>query len=108
MRTTSPNTTCSVPGCDRARDTRTWCHAHYKRWLRTGVPGPAAIRPSRAPVCTVEGCNTAHKAQGLCNTHYRRQQRTRHTRTKAINRRTYNRQARRRIQDLINTGATTT
>lgn len=32
------NLTCSIEGCDRKREKRGWCSAHYKRWRRHGDP----------------------------------------------------------------------
>ena len=39
---------CSLHGCDREGHARGLCNAHYRRWLRAGDAGDAAIRPSRA------------------------------------------------------------
>src|SRR5580704_8040718 len=30
--------TCSVEGCDRPHEARTWCQTHYMRWYRSGDP----------------------------------------------------------------------
>lgn len=37
--------TCTVQGCDRTRKCRDLCSTHYKRWQRSGNPGPAVIEP---------------------------------------------------------------
>ncbi len=29
---------CSIAGCRNPSRTRTWCHAHYRRWRKTGDP----------------------------------------------------------------------
>ena len=31
-----PNPTCSVEGCEKPTDCRTWCSTHYARWRRHG------------------------------------------------------------------------
>lgn len=36
---------CLVPACERAARVRGWCHAHYKRALRTGVMPISPITP---------------------------------------------------------------
>jgi hypothetical protein len=62
---------CAVDGCDRAAESRGWCHAHYQRWRRHGDPiagGP--IRRSR--VCDVDACERSTHARGLCAAHYQR------------------------------------
>lgn len=28
---------CSIEGCENIHEARGWCHAHYRRWLRTGT-----------------------------------------------------------------------
>lgn len=30
--------TCTIPDCQRAASTRSWCKTHYKRWQRHGDP----------------------------------------------------------------------
>lgn len=70
--------TCAVDGCGRMHYGRGLCHTHYKRQLRTGSPGPAAIRtrPARDATCTVTGCDAPHEARGYCRTHYSQWRRT--------------------------------
>ncbi len=64
--------TCAVDGCGRMHYGRGLCHTHYKRQLRTGSPGPGAIRTrlARDATCTVTGCDAPHEARGYCRTHY--------------------------------------
>lgn len=33
-----PSTTCSIPGCGKARKSRGWCSMHYSRWIHHGDP----------------------------------------------------------------------
>lgn len=64
---------CEVDGCDRMRRTNKYCSMHQRRWAKTGDPGPAESRYSRAGTsCSVEGCPEPHCALSLCNTHYAR------------------------------------
>lgn len=43
---------------------------HYKRWKKTGDPGPATSRFRVG--CSVEGCPEPHSALGFCDTHHHR------------------------------------
>ncbi len=63
---------CEVVGCGGLRFGHGYCNMHYKRWRKTGDPGPA--QPSRKPgrVCTVADCARPHTAHGLCKSHYQR------------------------------------
>lgn len=45
-------TTCSVPGCEKPRDRKTFCHAHYMHQYRYGTTSP--VQP-KLKVCRV--CN---------------------------------------------------
>lgn len=47
---TVPHMDCLVEGCGKPSDRRGMCHMHYKRFLREGTPGEAAMRnPLGAP-----------------------------------------------------------
>lgn len=37
---------CSVDGCNRKREKRSWCNRHYLRWRTYGDPVGSACRPS--------------------------------------------------------------
>ncbi len=65
---------CSIDGCDRLHCARGWCRPHYRRWSRTGEPGPAELgRKRRRQIgCSVDGCRGAHYARGWCSVHYYR------------------------------------
>jgi len=38
---------CSVEGCERQHEARSWCRTHYRRWQQTGEVGSAVIRSRR-------------------------------------------------------------
>lgn len=68
--------TCTIDGCDRETYARTWCHAHYWRWMRNGTPGTGPIksrprRPKRS--CSRSDCSGVVLAKGLCKRHYQQQ-----------------------------------
>lgn len=62
---------CTVEGCGRVAFGHGYCNAHYKRWRKTGEPGPADVR-GPAGLCTVADCTRPHRARGLCDSHYAR------------------------------------
>jgi 5-methylcytosine-specific restriction endonuclease McrA len=73
--------TCAVHGCKRtAKNGKTvWCDPHYRRWLKTGDPGPVEIRVKGAPgsadrACSIDGCGRTIRggAKGWCASHYGR------------------------------------
>lgn len=78
------NTTCSVNGCSQDGQLRRgMCDAHYRRWKRSGDPGPAAIATpvkhftdgQRKP-CSVHGCDREAIIRGWCRRCYERWKRT--------------------------------
>lgn len=64
--------TCAVEGCVIQRVYRLYCNGHYRRWKRTGEPGPADLRVTlQEPVeCSFAGCSNRARTQGLCSGHY--------------------------------------
>jgi len=64
--------TCAVEGCGIPRVYRLYCNGHYRRWKRSGTPGPADLRMTlREPVgCSFDGCGNRARTQGLCAGHY--------------------------------------
>ena len=62
---------CRLEGCNATAMTRGYCEMHYRRVLRTGVPGSAGPLRQRGK-CEVEGCGKEVDAKGLCHGHYQR------------------------------------
>lgn len=64
------STCCSVGGCQSPAQTRGYCIAHYRRWLRYGDPaGKYALQAKPGTGCAVEGCTEPLKANGYCFAH---------------------------------------
>lgn len=65
---------CSVEGCSKPVQARTWCHAHYMRWYkRGGDPSEnRRLKEFRPPpeVCAVADCPNEVEAWGWCRSHY--------------------------------------
>mgnify|MGYP001599849985 CR=1 FL=1 len=59
---------CKVEGCRRKAFARGWCEANYKRWRRTGDPGPPMQSEDRR--CSVDDCKEPHYGRGWCQRHY--------------------------------------
>lgn len=62
--------TCQVDECGRKVFGHGFCNMHYKRWKKTGDPGPS--QTLRRDACSVDGCPEPHCGLGLCNTHLTR------------------------------------
>jgi HNH endonuclease len=70
---------CSVEGCDRDAEGRSWCHAHLLRFLRLG--DVLADRPIGRRVnheCSVSGCENRATKRQLCGTHATRKRKFDH------------------------------
>jgi 5-methylcytosine-specific restriction endonuclease McrA len=76
-----PTPTCAVTGCKRTarNDSCPWCDPHYRRWRKTGDPGPAAVLVKGAPgsadrECSIDDCKRTIRggAKGWCASHYGR------------------------------------
>ena len=73
------NGTCSIEGCEKHAQCRTWCPMHYQRWRRFGdlnfAPprrGNGKARRIGVEPCTIEGCDKLQKARGWCSPHWKR------------------------------------
>lgn len=67
--------TCTIEGCDREQYARTWCQAHYWRWMRNGTPGSGPIQSRQTKLkrtCSEADCSVSVLAKGLCRRHYNR------------------------------------
>jgi hypothetical protein len=62
--------TCSVVGCDRNPCAKSFCNMHWKRWRKTGDPGPAGTVKRSA--CSIADCAGKHYGLGYCEKHYQR------------------------------------
>lgn len=62
--------TCMVENCPRTHYASGYCNAHWRRWRRSGDPGPAEINTPRRGTCSFDGCDRDHSAKGFCNSHY--------------------------------------
>jgi hypothetical protein len=64
--------TCKHPGgCPRIHYAHGYCNPHWRRWKRTGDPGPAEIKPYAShATCTGPECDRQAESLGLCATHY--------------------------------------
>ena len=62
---------CSVEGCDRRRQSNTFCPLHWGRWKRYGDPlrEPEKFVPT---ACAVDGCDRRTVGKGLCSSHYQK------------------------------------
>ena len=66
---------CAVAGCEAAVGHGGLCHAHYRRVLATGEPGPAVVnRRNRGakPGCAASECDRPVGTRGLCSAHAHR------------------------------------
>ena len=64
---------CSTEGCARRSRARRLCESHYRRLIRLGYVGPAAIgryRDPRPPDCRIEHCPNKRHIDGYCARHY--------------------------------------
>lgn len=61
---------CKVAPCGRKVFGHGYCNMHYKRWRKTGDPGPAESIYRTG--CSVFSCEEPHAALGFCDTHYTR------------------------------------
>lgn len=65
---------CRVQRCTRPVTVRGYCEMHYRRVLRSGVPGPPGPLRQRG-TCEAADCDEPRDAKGLCHGHYQRLQR---------------------------------
>lgn len=64
---------CGVNDCDRSHYAQGFCNAHWRRWKRSGKPGPVVINSPVGGLCSFGGCGRKHSAKGLCASHYAQQ-----------------------------------
>lgn len=69
---------CAVEGCGRPIFAKSWCHAHFERWRKTGDLRESIPIESRTPAtgcCRIEGCESGGRlTRGMCAQHYARWQ----------------------------------
>ncbi|MEV0526037.1 endonuclease VII domain-containing protein [Streptomyces sp. NPDC050439] len=63
---------CTLGGCARSHYASGYCNPHWRRWKRTGDPGPALIAGA-VYTCSFGGCGRPRSAKGLCASHYAQQ-----------------------------------
>lgn len=61
---------CSLNGCERPHYGSGYCNPHWRRWRRSGDPGPAQISGPPLAACTFRGCDRVRSCKGLCASHY--------------------------------------
>jgi len=68
---------CVVEGCSKEKrrngEKSTYCHMHYKRFLKDGIPGkPENIRifSYNGKLCKIEDCEEISKKKDMCVKHY--------------------------------------
>lgn len=80
------DSTCTVPGCERQRKNRDWCHKHYEALRSSGelppksckgcgrpCPGPRLYCSDVCkPRCAVDACGDQAKTRGWCTFHFTR------------------------------------
>ena len=66
--------TCSIEGCEKPLIAWGWCDMHYRRWKKSGDPGPAHSLPRPGRICSVDSCERPVRAREWCNAHYQRWQ----------------------------------
>lgn len=67
---------CSLKGCARIHYAAGYCNPHWRRWKRSGDPGPPEIQVVRVDkICTGPECDRRAESLGLCATHYAQHQR---------------------------------
>lgn len=69
MRKITEDGLCTVQGCERRHQAKTYCITHYRRW-KNGQPldDPiTVINPKRR--CAFENCRKPYKSIGYCGTH---------------------------------------
>jgi hypothetical protein len=62
--------TCSFPGCERARRTHGLCRSHYAQQWRTGSLWPLGTQRRVRRRCDFEGCDKLAVNRGLCQGHH--------------------------------------
>lgn len=55
---------CTVEGCERLQNCKSFCKKHYTRFRRNGFAGQRPIK-----ICSVETCSKKMYCNGLCQTH---------------------------------------
>lgn len=62
---------CGLKGCPRIHYAADYCNPHWRRWRRSGDPGPVEIKRIRVDkVCTGPECDRRAESLDLCGTHY--------------------------------------
>lgn len=60
---------CSLGECGRPHYASGFCNPHWRRWKRSGDPGPVEINSVTTP-CSFGGCTRPRSSLGLCASHY--------------------------------------
>jgi hypothetical protein len=60
---------CTLGECTRPHYASGYCNPHWRRWKRSGDPGPVTIA-SIVHTCSFDDCGRPRSAKGLCASHY--------------------------------------
>src|SRR5690242_13813542 len=66
---------CSVDGCEKRVQRRSYCSAHYQRFMKYGNPTEGGVMRDgsrQSEPCVIEHCESRRFARSMCSLHYGR------------------------------------